>query len=202
MDVAHPTAGWEQVGDRFYRKIQLYTEVFDTDIDLDNFIVAGAPYGGAIGKSSHFISSGRYQNFNNSKALYRDEDKLVAFQPTKATKPSIDIYNYAGGLIERIPWDKGSVKGLGWSEDEKLLVVTQDGTVRCYYDLQGNFTQFSLGNGADEVSVRSCKYVLQRKPPRPFLVGHPRILTKSTQVLWPWHGCASVQQHFGIRLIV
>jgi len=49
MDVTHPTAGWEQVGERFYRKIQLYTQVFDLDLDLDNFIVAGAPYGGAIG---------------------------------------------------------------------------------------------------------------------------------------------------------
>ena len=43
-------------------------------------------------------------------------------------------------------WDKGSIRGLGWSEDEKLLVVTEDGIVRCYYDLQGDFTQFSLGN--------------------------------------------------------
>ena len=43
-------------------------------------------------------------------------------------------------------WDKGSIRGLGWSEDEKLLVVTEDGVVRCYYDLQGDFTQFSLGN--------------------------------------------------------
>ena len=43
-------------------------------------------------------------------------------------------------------WDKGSIRGLGWSEDEKLLIVTKDGSVRCYYDLQGDFTQFSLGN--------------------------------------------------------
>jgi WD40 repeat protein len=47
---------------------------------------------------------------------------------------------------------------LGWSEDEKLLVVTGDGTVRCYYDLQGEFTQFSLGNGADEAGVKSCRF--------------------------------------------
>ncbi|KAK3692170.1 Vps16, N-terminal region-domain-containing protein [Podospora appendiculata] len=138
MDVAHPTAGWEQVGERFYRKIQLYTQVFDQDLDLDNYIVAGAPFGGAL-------------------ALYRDEDKLVAFQPTKPSKPSIDIYSCAGKLIRSIAWDKGSIKGLGWSEDEKLLAVTADGTVRCY-DLQGDFTQFSLGNGADEHSVRSCKF--------------------------------------------
>lgn len=46
----HPTEGWEQVGDRFYRKTQLYTAVFDQDLDLNNHIVAGAPYGGAVGR--------------------------------------------------------------------------------------------------------------------------------------------------------
>lgn len=49
MEAPHPTAGWEQVGDRFYRKIQLYTAVFDQDLNLDHYTVAGAPYGGAIG---------------------------------------------------------------------------------------------------------------------------------------------------------
>ncbi|KAL2201113.1 Vps16, N-terminal region-domain-containing protein [Corynascus similis CBS 632.67] len=139
MDVAHPTAGWEQLGEKFYRKIQLYTQVFDQDLDLDNYLVAGAPYGGAI-------------------ALYRDEDKLIAFQPTRSSKPSIDIYSCAGKLLRRINWDQGPIKGLGWSEDEKLLVVTADGTVRCYYDLHGEFTQFSLGNGADQTGVKSCKF--------------------------------------------
>jgi hypothetical protein len=43
-------------------------------------------------------------------------------------------------------WDKGPIKGLGWSEDEKLLVVTEDGTVRCYYHLQGDFVPFTLGH--------------------------------------------------------
>lgn len=49
MSQTHPTAGWERVGDRFYRKTQLYTAVFDLDLDLDSFFVAGAPYGGAVG---------------------------------------------------------------------------------------------------------------------------------------------------------
>ena len=55
MEATHPTAGWEKVGDRFYRKTQLYTAIFDQDLDLDNYIVAGAPYGGAIGKFQHNI---------------------------------------------------------------------------------------------------------------------------------------------------
>ncbi|KAI1082357.1 vacuolar protein sorting-associated protein 16 [Whalleya microplaca] len=139
MEATHPTAGWERVGDRFYRKTQLYTAIFDQDLDLDNYIVAGAPYGGAV-------------------ALHHDETKIVSFRPTKTSKPSIDIYSCAGKLLKSIAWDKGSIKGLGWSEDEKLLVVSYDGTVRCYYNLQGDFTQFSLGREAEDFGVQSCRF--------------------------------------------
>ncbi|KAI1340453.1 vacuolar protein sorting-associated protein 16 [Xylariaceae sp. FL0016] len=139
MEAINPTAEWEKVGDRFYRKTQLYTAVFDQDLDLDNYIVAGAPYGGAI-------------------AIYRDETKIVSYRPSKSAKPSIDIYSCAGKLLKSIAWDKGSIKGLGWSEDERLLVVGYDGTVRCYYDLQGDFTQFSLGREAEEFGIHSCRF--------------------------------------------
>ncbi len=161
MDTAHPTTGWEQVGDRFYRRLQLYTAVFDQDLDLDNYTVAGAPYGGAIGTKKapwqYLLIAWWLTLFWTSTALYRDEDKIVAHRPHQSSKPSIDIYSSAGRLLRSIAWDKGSVKGLGWSDDEKLLVVSQDGTVRCYLDLQGDFTQFSLGNGAEEYGVVSCK---------------------------------------------
>ncbi|CAG8956602.1 hypothetical protein HYFRA_00011913 [Hymenoscyphus fraxineus] len=137
--MANPTADWEQVGDKFYRKIQLYTAVFDQDLELENYIVTGCSYGGAV-------------------ALHRDESKLHSFRGTQASKSSIDLYSCAGKLIRRINWEKGSIKGLGWSEDEKLIVITADGTVRCYYDLQGEFTQFSLGNGAEEYGVKECRF--------------------------------------------
>ncbi|KAI9743145.1 MAG: hypothetical protein M1818_003440 [Claussenomyces sp. TS43310] len=137
--MAHPTADWERVGDTFYRKSQLYTAVFDKDLELDNYTVTGAPYGGAI-------------------ALHRDETKLQSFRSGQTSKSSVDIYSCAGKLIRRITWDKGTIRGIGWSEDEKLLIVTQDGTVRCYFDLQGDFTQFSLGNGAEEFGVAACRF--------------------------------------------
>lgn len=89
----------------------------------------------------------------------------MSFRPGKSSKHSIDIYSCAGKLIRSIAWDKGSIKGLGWSDDEKLLVVTADGTVRCYYELQSDFTQFSLGNGAEEYGVRSCRYELLASAP-------------------------------------
>jgi hypothetical protein len=50
MTSSNPIAGWEKVGDQFYRKVQLYDAVFDEDLELENYIVAGAPYGGALGK--------------------------------------------------------------------------------------------------------------------------------------------------------
>ncbi|KAL8860018.1 MAG: hypothetical protein Q9178_003567 [Gyalolechia marmorata] len=137
--MSNPTADWERVGDRFYQKVKLYDAVFDQDLELENYVVAGAPYGGAI-------------------ALYRNEEKLHNYRAAQTAKSSIDIYSYSGKLIRQIKWDKGSIRGLGWSEDERLLVISEDGTVRCYYDLQGDFTQFSLGFGAEEHKVKACRF--------------------------------------------
>ncbi|KAH7138780.1 Vps16, N-terminal region-domain-containing protein [Dendryphion nanum] len=137
--MSKPTANWEKLGDKFYRKVQLYDAVFDQDLELDKYNVVGAPYSGAL-------------------AIYRDESKIHTHRGAGAAKPSIDIYSCAGKLIRRINWDKDTIKGIGWSEDEKLLIVTEDGTVRCYYDLQGDFVPFTLGHGADEHGVLSCKF--------------------------------------------
>ncbi|KAK2754493.1 hypothetical protein FQN54_006894 [Arachnomyces sp. PD_36] len=139
MAPSNPLADWEKVGDRFYRKVQLYDAIFDEDLELENFVIAGAPYSGAL-------------------ALYRDETKIQRYRDLQSGKSSIDIYSCAGKLISRINWEHGSIRGLGWSDDEKLLVVTEDGTVRCFYGLHGEFTPFSLGNGAEEHGVKSCRF--------------------------------------------
>jgi hypothetical protein len=48
--MSKPTADWERIGDRFYRKTQLYTSVFDPDLEIENYVVTGAPYSGAVGR--------------------------------------------------------------------------------------------------------------------------------------------------------
>ena len=48
--MSKPTANWEKVGDKFYRKVQLYQAVFDQDLELENYHVVGAPYSGAVGR--------------------------------------------------------------------------------------------------------------------------------------------------------
>lgn len=50
--MSKPTADWDRIGDRFYRKVQLYTGVFDPDLELENYVIAGAPYSGAVGRHS------------------------------------------------------------------------------------------------------------------------------------------------------
>ncbi|KPI35492.1 uncharacterized protein AB675_10984 [Cyphellophora attinorum] len=139
MTTKNPRAGWEKIDNQFYRKFQLYEQVFDPDLELENYLIAGAPYSGAL-------------------ALWRDESKIARYRVGASTKSTIDIYSSSGQLISNINWDKGSIRGLGWSDDEQLIVVTEDGAVRCYFGLREDFNPFSLGNGAEEYGVVSCRF--------------------------------------------
>ena len=49
MSSSNPTLGWERCGDSYYRKSKIYDAIFDQELELENYIVAAAPYGGAIG---------------------------------------------------------------------------------------------------------------------------------------------------------
>ncbi|KAJ5690020.1 hypothetical protein N7462_004412 [Penicillium macrosclerotiorum] len=139
MAPSNPLANWEKVGDSFYRKIPVYDAIFDEDVELENYIVAGAPYGGAI-------------------ALYRDESKPFRLRHGQASRSSIDVYSCSGKQVNRINWEQATIRGLGWSDKEELLVVSEDGTVRRYFGLGGEFTSFSLGHGAEEYGVRACQF--------------------------------------------
>ncbi|KAJ5677763.1 Vps16 N-terminal [Penicillium maclennaniae] len=139
MAPANPLANWERVGDSFYRKIPVYDAIFDEDVELENYIVAGAPYGGAI-------------------ALYRDESKPFRLRDSQSSRTSIEIYSCSGKHINTINGEQAAIRGLGWSDKEELLVVFEDGTVRRYFGLDGEFTSFSLGNGAEEYGVRACQF--------------------------------------------
>lgn len=51
-----------------------------------------------------------------------------------------------------------NIASIGWSDEEKLLVVADNGTVRLYSDLQPDFSPFSLGHGAEEHGVKACRF--------------------------------------------
>lgn len=51
-----------------------------------------------------------------------------------------------------LQWDQGKIIRFGWTGDEKLAVLNEEGTYRLY-DLQGDYQQYSLGADAAEVGI-------------------------------------------------
>jgi len=49
-------------------------------------------------------------------------------------------------------WDQGKIIRFGWTTDEKLVVLNEEGIYRLY-DLQGDYQQHSLGAEAAELGI-------------------------------------------------
>lgn len=111
MAPSNPLADWERVGDSFYRKVRVYDAVFDEDLELENYIVAGAPHGGAIGKFFEKLQSWCTQ-LTRCAALYRDQSKLYRYRDAQTAKSSIDIYSCSGNIISKINVCKLSLHAL------------------------------------------------------------------------------------------
>ncbi|RUS27513.1 hypothetical protein BC938DRAFT_483137 [Jimgerdemannia flammicorona] len=130
-----PTTDWFQMQDRFYRKQEIYSLSWKTD--LSKFMIAGAPFGGPI-------------------AMIRDDKTIQLLGKQQSVKPTIFIYTSAGKLMEQLLWDKGRIVGMGWTDQEQLTVVIEDGTIRLY-NIHGEYTQFTLGNVAKDCGVVDCQ---------------------------------------------
>ncbi|KAF6089760.1 VPS16 core subunit of CORVET and HOPS complexes [Phyllostomus discolor] len=119
------TANWNPLGESaFYRKYELYSMDWDLKEELRDYLVAAAPYGGPI-------------------ALLRNP-----WQKEKAAsiRPVLEIYSASGMPLASLLWKSGPVVSLGWSAEEELLCVQEDGVV-LVYGLHGDFRRhFSMGN--------------------------------------------------------
>ncbi|KIK56666.1 hypothetical protein GYMLUDRAFT_230051 [Collybiopsis luxurians FD-317 M1] len=132
----HPTTSWQamQNGSAFYRRQQLYS-ILGKFPDLGDYIIAGCRYGGPL-------------------ALMRDNTKLVAVgRATPAfAKSQIQVYSSAGEGLLLFSWEQSRIIRFGWTVDEKLVVLNEEGVYRVY-DLQGDYQQYSLGSEASEMGV-------------------------------------------------
>uniref|UniRef100_A0A4W2G1A2 Vacuolar protein sorting-associated protein 16 homolog n=1 Tax=Bos indicus x Bos taurus TaxID=30522 RepID=A0A4W2G1A2_BOBOX len=119
------TANWNPLGDSaFYRKYELYSMDWDLKEELRDCLVAAAPYGGPI-------------------ALLRNPWRKE--KPASA-RPVLEIYSASGVPLASLLWKSGPVVSLGWSAEEELLCVQEDGVV-LVYGLHGDFRRhFSMGN--------------------------------------------------------
>ncbi|KAL1696024.1 Vps16, C-terminal region-domain-containing protein [Schizophyllum commune] len=132
----HPTTSWQamQDGKVFYRKQQLYM-IPDKLPNLADYIVAGCRYGGPL-------------------ALMRDNTKMIALGRTAPTfqKAEIRVYSASGDGLLLFTWNQGRIIRFGWTHDERLVVLNEEGVYRIY-DLQGEYEQYSLGSEAGELGV-------------------------------------------------
>ncbi|KAH7096912.1 vacuolar protein sorting-associated protein 16 [Auriculariales sp. MPI-PUGE-AT-0066] len=142
MDEDHPTASWDAMpdGSAFYRKLSVYQMQWSIH-DLADFVVAGARYGGPL-------------------AIMRDPTKMVAMTRLGGgsvnSKQAIQVYSSAGSLINTFNWDQGRIVRIGWTFDERLVVLNEEGTYRLY-ELQGDYMQYSLGSDATETGVADAR---------------------------------------------
>ncbi|KAI6055864.1 vacuolar protein sorting-associated protein 16 homolog [Marmota monax] len=119
------TANWNPLGDSaFYRKYELYSMDWDLKEELRDCLVAAAPYGGPI-------------------ALLRNPWRK---EKAASVRPVLEIYSASGMPLASLLWKSGPVVSLGWSAEEELLCVQEDGAV-LVYGLHGDFRRhFSMGN--------------------------------------------------------
>ncbi|KAH7886829.1 Vps16, C-terminal region-domain-containing protein [Phlebopus sp. FC_14] len=132
----HPTVTWDAMpdGNVFYRRLQLYS-IPGKLPDLDDFIIAGCRNGGPI-------------------ALMRDSSKMIALSRPGPTfsKSQIHVNSPAGEGLLSFSWEQAKIIRFGWSWDERLVVLNEDGIYRLY-DLQGDYQQYSLGGEAAEMGI-------------------------------------------------
>jgi hypothetical protein len=49
-------------------------------------------------------------------------------------------------------WDQARIVKFGWTNDERLAVLNEEGAYRLY-DLQGEYTQYSLGSEGSDMGI-------------------------------------------------
>jgi hypothetical protein len=134
--MSNPTLTWERLGSKFYRNFKGFE--LQWDIELEDYIVASAPYGGAI-------------------ALTKDKDRIRT-RSVDSKMAALKICSGSGKDIKELPWDGGRIAGIGLTTREDLLVVSESGAIRCYYSFEGNFMQFTMGRAAEADKVLECKF--------------------------------------------
>ncbi|RWS09868.1 vacuolar protein sorting-associated protein 16-like protein [Dinothrombium tinctorium] len=145
------TGSWNPLGNvAFYRKFELYSMQWkdDVNVNLNECFVAASSFSGCI------VRDGTSKELSKAVTVYFDISELfvfysfvIYFLPFTATlkkerknqkdlnaKSFLSVYTACGYLISsfKLPFD--NLTYFGWSIDEELICVQEDGTVT-FYDI-------------------------------------------------------------------
>ncbi|KAJ8985073.1 hypothetical protein NQ317_019757 [Molorchus minor] len=137
MSAAMLTADWFLLGrELYYRKFEIYSMAWHQDVNLENFIASCGSYGGPI-------------------ATRRDDQKFVKVQGTG--QPIISIFSGSGKQIVSFKWTRRPIVYMGWSNDEKLICVQEDGMV-VIHDMFGKYLHtFAISQKVQDAKVVDAK---------------------------------------------
>nr|XP_032800967.1 vacuolar protein sorting-associated protein 16 homolog isoform X4 [Petromyzon marinus] len=129
------TADWNPMGDKFYRREELYCMAWADRFEVKGHLVAAAQHGGPV-------------------ALMKDDQEKLSVRPT------VTIYSCSGSILSSFKWKSGRVLALGWTHREELMVVQEDGQV-LVYDQHGTFIRtFTMGTDVKTLrAVSACVFV-------------------------------------------
>eukprot|EP00698_Gefionella_okellyi_P023700 TRINITY_DN8167_c0_g1_i1.p1 TRINITY_DN8167_c0_g1~~TRINITY_DN8167_c0_g1_i1.p1 ORF type:complete len:850 (-),score=211.21 TRINITY_DN8167_c0_g1_i1:1962-4364(-) len=105
-------------------------------MDLSQYLIAAAPFGGPI-------------------ALIRDTNQIIDITRS-STRPQMQVFSSAGLQLSAFAWERGHIVKLGWSHEESLVVVLDDGTVQLYDILGTRLKQFTMGPECLQDGVLDC----------------------------------------------
>jgi len=148
---------WHPLGEVIYRKWNVYDMGWGDDFNIDDYMICGATFGGPIAfiknkeidiTTTTTTNSGTNTNTNT---INNDEEYSL----------DLIIYTSSGRLLSSIsinPKSKSKIIGLGWSDDEQLIITFVDGNV-IIYNIHGKLLkQFLLWDPTLTVHVLECKY--------------------------------------------
>ncbi|PRP78635.1 hypothetical protein PROFUN_13509 [Planoprotostelium fungivorum] len=135
----NPSSDWIEIQPGcFYQRREPYNMEWGA-VNPSKFRLVAASYGGLL-------------------ALTREDRKIVKASGAETDlRPRIDIYTQAGKRISYIVWNKTKIAGMGWTDDEKLIIVEATGTVYVYSLRGKEELQFSLGQMARDSGVMEAK---------------------------------------------
>eukprot|EP01083_Nonionella_stella_P003024 8619_1 len=130
------TSDWSQLYDRYYRKRLVYDMAW-RDIDLEKYIVVGATCGGPV-------------------AMIRDDRKILLLgKGLRKSHPEMKIFSSSGQLISIFAWKSKTLVKMGWTREEHLVCVLEDGTLM-RYSIQGELlSSFRIGQ---DLHIAECHF--------------------------------------------
>lgn len=90
----------------------------------------------------------------------RDTSKVVALgRPSQGpllSKGQIAIFSSSGRQLLLLTWDNAKIVALGWTSDERLVLLNEEGAYRLY-TLSGEYEQHTLGGDVGDVGVLDAR---------------------------------------------